>query len=291
MDAKNPRIILYAGVLAVTTSAFIVKYAQQDPYSLAAVRVILTGVISLSFSKLFKYQKLDLTNQEKGLIILSGISLASHFAWWFASLSANIPIGTSLALTNTAPVWIVILSVIIYREKPNAKATVSIILVIIGSAILFISSNTTQLEIEGLIYAIASAIGFAIYLIIAKLLVQKVGMWRYFGLVNITAGISLLPIILLQDKEIIIPDLWIYGMLLALIPGMLGHATYNWAMSRIDQVDVAIATLGEPILGTFFAFIIFREYLDTSEIIGMFFLLSAILLTLISNSTDRNIQN
>ncbi|MCY3411917.1 MAG: EamA family transporter [Candidatus Heimdallarchaeota archaeon] len=287
---KNPRVILYLGVLAVTTSSFIIRWAQQDAYSLAAARVVMTGIISLLFSLRFKYGKLNLSAREYLLIIVSGVSLASHFAWWFASLS-YIPIGTSLSLTNTAPVWIIILSILFFKKWPTTKHWISIISVVIGTLILFLTSYSEDLEVQGLLLAVASAIGFAIYLLIAKMMVDRVGLWRYFGLVNSIAGITLLPIVLLQQKDVGIPELWIFGIILAIIPGMFGHAVYNWAMSKIDQVDVAIATLGEPVLGTILAMFIFAEFLEWTQIIGMVFLLLAILLTVLDKSIHPTLVN
>lgn len=282
----NPRIILLLGVVMVTTSSFIVRYALQDPYTLAAARVLITGTLSLIISTQFRYTRLELQSKEILLIFVAGISLASHFAWWFASLS-YIPVGTSLSLTNTAPVWIAIISLIVFKQLPNRRGILSIMFVLIGTSILFMGSNTSDLEIYGLILALSSAIGFAIYLIIAKMMVKKVGLWRYFGLVNSISGLTLLPIVLLQEKSILLPNLWFFGLLLAIFPGLLGHAVYNWAMAKLDQVEVAIATLGEPILGTIIAAIIFTELLGSLEIIGMAFLLGAILLSMLNTNSEK----
>lgn len=277
----HPRLILYLGVLAVTTSSFIIRFADQDAYSLAASRVLLTGLFSLILSTKFNYSKLQISRKEIGLIILSGMSLASHFAWWFESLSF-LPIGTSLSLTNTAPVWLVIISVLINKKFPPKNSFLSILLVVLGTTFLFIASYSDTIIVQGLLLALGSAIGFAIYLLIAKELVNKVGLWRYFGMVNLTAGITLLIVLFLSGNQgITNVDVWQYGVVLALVPGMLGHATYNWAMSKIDQVDVALATLGEPVLGTFFAWVVFSELLKLEEFIGVMLLLSAILLSLV----------
>ena len=281
-------MILYLGVLAVTTSSFIIRLANQDAYSLATSRVLLTGLISLIFSKKFNYDKLNLTRMEFALIILSGISLASHFAWWFDSLS-YLPIATSLSLTNTAPVWLVIISLVIFRRIPSKKAVISIILVVLGSSILFINSYSDSIAVLGLVLALGSAVGFAIYLLVAKELVDKVGLWRYFGMVNLIAGITLVIVLLISgNKGLVEIDVWVFGILLAVVPGMLGHATYNWAMSKIEQLDVALATLGEPILGTIFAWIIFSEVLKLEDFAAVMLLLSAILLSLVGKNDIQN---
>jgi drug/metabolite transporter (DMT)-like permease len=141
----------------------------------------------------------------------------------------------------------------------------------------------------GLILALSSAIGFAIYLLIAKILLAKYGLWRYFGLVNLSSAITLLAWLLIKNKINIILDieLWLWGALLALIPGIFGHAIYNWSMSKLHQIDVAIATLGEPVLGTIMAWIIFTEILSPLQSVGLSFLLLAIIISFWSRKKNK----
>ena len=129
-----------------------------------------------------------------------------------------------------------------------------------------------------LLTALASAFGFAIYLLSAKQTVPKLGLWRYFGWVNlVSAGTLFLWVILQQNSELILdPSLWFWGTLLALFPGLSGHAVYNWAMAKLDSVDVGVATLGEPVLGTFLAWVFLHQALAHLEVIGYLFLIFAI---------------
>ncbi len=287
-------MILFFGVIMVTTSSFIIRFANQDSYALAFVRVLITSIYSLCLALIISKSKSSdsivkekLTVKDAGLIFLAGASLASHFAWWFSSLD-YIPISTSLSLTNTAPVWLALISFFLLKTKMNYRQVGAILLVVLGTIILFIEAigfDFSVILIEntsfGLILALSSAIGFAIYLLIAKLLLSKYGLWRYFGLVNLSSAITLIFWLLVQNKISVLLniDLWFWGALLALFPGILGHAVYNWSMSKLHQVDVAIATLGEPILGTILAWIIFTEVLSPLQSIGLSFLLLAIIIS------------
>ena len=82
-------------------------------------------------------------------------------------------------------------------------------------------------------------------------------------------------------------ELWLWGALLALGPGILGHAVYNWSMSKLHQIDVAIATLGEPILGTIMAWIIFTEVLSPLQSVGLSLLLLAIIISFWSRRNNK----
>ena len=52
-----------------------------------------------------------------------------------------------------------------------------------------------------------------------------------------------------------------YGwfLLLALIPQLLGHSSFNWALRHLPAAYVAVATLGEPVGAAFLAFLLLGE--------------------------------
>ena len=50
---------------------------------------------------------------------------------------------------------------------------------------------------------------------------------------------------------------WIF--LLALIPQIIGHSTFNWALAYLPAAFVAVTTLGEPVGSAILAFFILQE--------------------------------
>ena len=225
MQKSQIRLILAFGVIGVTSSSFIFLEADKDPYSIAFIRVLLTGIISyFAISKNYiSTEQVPITRKDIAKISIAGVSLATHFSWWFASLN-YIPVGISLALTNTAPIWLAILVIIIYKQKPHPNQFISMFFVVLGSILLF--SNNSKLGdngLEGLTLAMGSAFGFAIYLILAKSMVPKLGLWRYFGLVNLVSSLTILPWLFVrnQQSDLLDPYLWFWGFLLAVFPGIL----------------------------------------------------------------------
>jgi len=66
--------------------------------------------------------------------------------------------------------------------------------------------------------------------------------------------------------------------LLAFIPQLIGHSTYNWALRYMPAAFVAVTTLGEPIGSTILAFIILQEQPGWIKIVGGIFILAGIYL-------------
>ena len=57
-------------------------------------------------------------------------------------------------------------------------------------------------------------------------------------------------------------------VLLAIIPNLLGHTLFNWALKWVSTNVISIAILFEPVGAAILAYIILGEYLNASQIIG-----------------------
>jgi len=55
------------------------------------------------------------------------------------------------------------------------------------------------------------------------------------------------------------PMTYVWMLLLALVPQLVGHSTYNWALRYMPAALVAVTTLGEPIGSTILAYFLLRE--------------------------------
>ena len=57
-------------------------------------------------------------------------------------------------------------------------------------------------------------------------------------------------------------------LLLALIPNLLGHTLFNWALKWVSTNVISIAILFEPVGAAILAYFILGEYLSVSQIVG-----------------------
>ena len=69
---------------------------------------------------------------------------------------------------------------------------------------------------------------------------------------------------------------WIF--LLAAVPQLIGHSTYNWALRYLPAAFVAVTTLGEPIGSAILAFFILSEVPSVATISGGILILLGIYL-------------
>jgi drug/metabolite transporter (DMT)-like permease len=64
------------------------------------------------------------------------------------------------------------------------------------------------------------------------------------------------------------PIAYLWFLALALIPQLVGHTSYNWALGYLPAAYVSIALLGEPIGSTLLAIIFLGEIPTMLKVIG-----------------------
>jgi drug/metabolite transporter (DMT)-like permease len=77
---------------------------------------------------------------------------------------------------------------------------------------------------------------------------------------------------------------WWMLVLLALVPQIVGHTTFNYLLADLTATVVAVAVMGEPVVSALLAVAFFGEVPSWSTIVGGVVLLAGIYVALTSGS-------
>ena len=67
-------------------------------------------------------------------------------------------------------------------------------------------------------------------------------------------------------------------LLLAIVPQVIGHSAFNWALGYLSATFVSVTVVGEPIGATLLAFLLFGERPGVATIVGGAMILLGIVL-------------
>ena len=277
-------ISLAVATLAVSWASIFIKLADADPIATAFYRMAFAVVIlaPVSLPRITPHLR-GLSSREKGLLVLSGVFLGFHFAAWITSLKFTT-ISNSVIIVATQPFFVAIMEAVFFKEKISRKAIIGMALAFVGMVIIAQSDFSLSGDhFLGDILALIGAITAGSYLMIGRRIRQKLHNRYYILPVYTVAAVTLLiiawpfhsPMIDYPAKS------WIYFLLLALVPTILGHTLYNYLLKYIRAHLVAVTILGEPIGAAVLAAIIFAELPSLATYIGGVLILSGILLALI----------
>jgi drug/metabolite transporter (DMT)-like permease len=287
-SAVNPYLAIGFAILAVSTASIFIRLAQREAPSLiiAAARMTIAFILLAPSTMIRKWREMAAISIKTWLLIaLSGLLLAMHFASWITSLEKT-SVASSVVLVTTAPLWVALLSTLLLRERLTKFVIIGLIVALMGGVVVglsqictsgfsklscesinqFFSSSTTA----GNLLALAGAIFSSGYLIIGRVVRKTVSLESYIFLVYGIAAIALVILVAFNRQSFIGfgSQTYLFMFLIALIPQLIGHSTYNWALKYLSAVFVSIALLGEPIGSAILAFIFLKEPPTIFEIIG-----------------------
>lgn len=301
MPKSRITLAIFIAILAVSTASIFIRLAQKDAPSLviAAVRLTLASLILVpaTFSSAANRTQLkSLTGADWALAILSGLFLSVHFASWITSLEYTTVVA-SVALVSTGPLWVALLSPIFLREFPSRWVWIGMTLALIGGLTVGLSDSCTLngnlltcpplsdlmagSAFLGNFLALLGALTVAGYLMIGRRLRAKMDLVPYVFVVYSVAAAALIIYMLLAGQTLIgYPQLtYIWMLALALVPQLIGHSTYNWALRYMPASLVSVTTLGEPIGSAILALIILGETPSMLTLLGGLFILAGIYLS------------
>jgi drug/metabolite transporter (DMT)-like permease len=122
----------------------------------------------------------------------------------------------------------------------------------------------------GNILAFAGAWFAAFYLIIGRKVRGGLSLLTYTFVVYGTAAVTLLIMVAISGERLIgySPTTTAFFLALAIIPQLIGHSSFNWALKFLPAALVSIVLLGEPISSSIMAYLILAEPPTVLEVLG-----------------------
>jgi drug/metabolite transporter (DMT)-like permease len=293
-------------VLTSSTASIFIRFAQAEAPSLviAAYRLSLATLILLPI--LLTRHREDLAGMQRrdlALTLLSGLFLSLHFSTWISSLEFT-SVASSVVLVQTAPLFVALLSPWILHEKIGMTVVFGLGLTLIGSLVIGASDlcmfagglqcpSFQELvqgpALKGDLLALAGALGASAYLILGRIVRRRTALMPYITLTYGTAALVLCALMLAGGQQ---PfgysrSTYTWFILLALIPQLLAHSSYNWVLRYLPAAVVSLTLLGEPIGSTLLAYFLLNEVPTMLRLIGAAGILAGIAIVAIRPSVRK----
>ena len=271
---------LLGGILAVSPASIFIEFAQNagaPSIVIAAFRLTL-ATLALAPLALTRYrsQLLQLRRREWLLALLSGVFLALHFSVWITSLQYT-SVASSVVLVTTTPLWVALLSPLVLRERVGKATYIGLVLALLGGTVVSLSDACTwragsiSCPAAGVFFggtaflgdflALAGAWMAAGYMLVGRKLRSKMELVPYIFVVYGISAVLLIAFMvgLGQSPLGFSPITYLWLVLLALIPQLIGHSVFNWSLKYIPASLVSITLLGEPVGSTILAYFLLQQ--------------------------------
>ena len=269
-------LALFIAVLSMSTSSIMIRYITAPALIIALYRVIFTAGLTALLGSTAPAGIRQLKHRDLAYILTSGVFLALHLGLWITSLR-HTSISSSVLFTNLQVIFVLLLSAWLLKERVNRWVQAGIGLALLGS-LLIMQGDLQSGRLLGDMLALLSGLFIALYFLIGRDVRSRVDVWTYTSIAAAAASLVLLVLCpVLGLKLTGYPRLdWILFLLQAAIPGIVGHATLNWALKYVKAPVVSVSVLGESVGASILAYLIFGEALAWYQLAGGFLILSGI---------------
>lgn len=254
----------------------------------SADMVFIKSMVALAFLILMNIRKGRKLFHIDKLADLKYFTIVSLFGYVFYGamfvLTVNeMGVGIGGAMLYTKCAFVMILERWIFKKKITIKKMIAVILTILGCmgiAGLF-SGSFDQITAKGVVFGFLSGIGFAIYDVMSKKVLDKyssdtVTFFTFF-IASVVVGLIVHPLeilhIIIQND--LLPIIILYGIIVSGLPYIL----YVWALSKIDAGIAAIVSTFELFTAIFAGRILYQEPLNMITICSMIAILLAVLIS------------
>jgi len=278
MPARHA-LLLALAVVAVGFAAIFIRVADAPSLSIAFYRNAIAAAILLPFAVARRSAELRrLTRAQVVVMAISGAFLAIHFATWISSLALT-SVAASVVLVTAAPIFTAAAGRLFFGQLVTRAVAVGIAVALVGTAVI----TGGDLAVAGRaalgdLLALCGAIAGAGYFIAGGRLRRDLSALSYAAVVYAACALILLPCALVSGSRLsgFSAKTWLMLVLLALVPQILGHTTFNYLLRDLDPTLIAVAIMGEPVVSTLLAIAFFGQIPSGWTILGGVLVLAGI---------------
>ena len=258
---------MVVGVVAISTSPILIRLAAVPALALAFWRCLAGAAVLAPFAR--RGRAGGLARGDLALLGAAGVFLAAHFALWNASLALT-SVGAATTLVSCTPLFVGI-GARFLGEAPGRRTWAGIALATVGAVVIGVSDAlagpvagaqaTGASGLLGDVLAFAGAAAVAVYLLIGRVMRQRLPVSTYAASVYGTAAAVLLPACLLTGSSLggYAAGSWLALAGVVVGPQLLGHTVFNSLLTSVSATVVSVVLLIEPVGATALAWLLFHE--------------------------------
>ncbi len=279
--------ILFVGIASISFAAIFIRFCDDVPaIMIATYRLSIASIILLVFSMIKGVSFRTVSRRDMVLSLAGGVFLGLHFIFWTTSLKYT-SVASSVVLVTTNPIFVGIFSWLFLKEKQYAEIIAGTILCLLGSVVIAAGDSglhslilLDKKALTGDVLALMGAVMGSAYLLTGSRVRERLDILTYITIVFTASALFLIgtSFVMGISPAGYRPSSYMYMVLLAVIPQLVGHTSINWALEHLRAGMIAISILGEAIGATILAYLFFGETVSTFQVAGMVLVFAAIII-------------
>lgn len=283
-EEKNAKLILMISMLIFGTIGIFRKQIPLSSGMIAFSRGAI-GTLFLLLMVLIRGSKISFGAIRKNLMLLcfSGIFIGFNWILLFEAFRYT-SVATATLSYYMAPIFVILASPFLLKEKLTAKKIICVIIALVGMAFVsgvFQTGISNKTEIKGILFGLAAAVLYAGVILLNKK-ISEINAYDKTIMQLFIAAVVLLPYTLLTEDLTgvrIDPTVIIMLVIVGVLHTGVSYALYFGSMRALKAQTIALFSYIDPVAAIFFSAIFLKEGLGIYGIVGAVLVLGSTLLS------------
>lgn len=247
------------------------------------LRGLITFAVLFTGLLLFDRKTLKIRLRDIWCFIGTGAFSVSFFNFCYFKTMTLTSLSVAAVLLYTAPVFVMIMSFFLFKEKMTKAKVLALFIAFIGCALVSgIGSEAGELSAGGVLVGLGAGFGYALYSIFGRY-----ALMRGYSSVTITVYTFLfaaVSTVFLVDVPSIIntagtyPEISLYGVFMILFVTLFPYLCYTKGLAGMENGTASVIASIEPVVATALGVIIYKEEMSLESILGMILVLVSIVI-------------
>lgn len=277
-------LIILAGIFWGIISLFVRSLSEGglDPMQISAVRLVTAAVILTAFTAIRSPGKLKFNIKDIWYFIGTGIISVVFFNCCYFSAIVNGEASIAVVLLYTSPIFIMLISRFVFKEKLTALKLTGLAATI-GGCILVSGAvgSGHHITFPVFVTGIGSGLFYGLYTIFGKLALKKYDSLTVTVYTFVFGAFGSLPMCRAGDLVKCIagsPQTVISCIIIGVLCTLLPYCMYTKGLESCEAGKASILVAVEPLVGAVIGMTILGESRDIAKIAGIVLILTAIVI-------------
>lgn len=283
MNRNATLAVLAAGSLWGTISIFVrhMNAIGLSAVQISLIRAVVGAMAMFLWLGLTRRELLKIRLRHIWYFVGTGIVSLALFNLCYFTVIELSQASIAVVLLYTSPIFIMILSALLFQEKITKNKLIALAMVFVGCVLVAgLLGGTYPLTPIVLLLGLGSGLFYGLYSIFGTVALRHYDTMTVTAYTFLFAALGTLPfgcVGALCTAIAAHPSGILWGLGVALICAVAPYLLYTWGLSRMPSSRAAILVTVEPLVGALIGILLYHEPANPMKLIGMALIFGAVL--------------
>ena len=281
----GPLLIVLAGCFWGSMGIFVRRLSTFgfSPIQIVSLRITVAALVFSLLLLIKDSSGFRIALRDLPLFLGLGFGSILFFTICYFSAITIMPLSTAAILLYTSPIWIMLMSVLFFREKLNRIKLIALALAFAG-CVLVSGISGEGLTLTGLLLGLGSGIGYGLYSILGTIALRKYSPYTVTTYTFLFAAAG--SWLVCQPADMIskisatdnLMGRLLFCVLTGLVTAVIPFLAYTLGLRTVEASRAGILATIEPLVATLVGIVVFSEPLTLLSGLGIVLILTAVVL-------------